>query len=302
MRIQIKKYFRNIDMPLLVSVLLLITIGIILIGSATHANVPGPKRYSFVLRQLSFAGINLVLGAFLLRFDYRVLKQLARPLYIFNIVMLLCVMLFGKSALGAQRWLQLGPISIQPSEFAKAIMIIALSSYVDDRLPLLTDFRSWLPVFGYVLVPFLFVMKQPDLGTSLVFLAILLGTMIVCGFKLRYFLAMGGLGLASAPLVWRVLHEYQRNRIRVFLNPGLEPYGSGYHVIQSMIAIGSGLFFWQGTVPGNPEPVKLPAGKPHGLYFCGGRGRIWLYRGNDYPAALRGGGVPGHQDCPACLR
>ena len=102
MRIQIKKYFRNIDMPLLVSVLLLITIGIILIGSATHANVPGPKRYSFVLRQLSFAGINLVLGAFLLRFDYRVLKQLARPLYIFNIVMLLCVMLFVSSKIAGR--------------------------------------------------------------------------------------------------------------------------------------------------------------------------------------------------------
>ena len=134
-----------------------------------------------------------------MRFDYRVLKSLARPLYIFNILMLLAVMLVGKSALGAQRWLQLGPISIQPSEFAKAIMIISLSSFVDDRLPLLTDFRSWLPVFGYVLLPFLFVMKQPDLGTSLVFLAILLGTMIVCGFRIRYFLIMGGLGLASAP-------------------------------------------------------------------------------------------------------
>lgn len=222
----LKKYFRNIDKPLLISVLLLIAIGVVLIGSATHANIPGPRRYSFVLRQLSFAAINLVLGVFLMRFDYRILKSLARPLYIFNILMLLAVMLVGKSALGAQRWLQLGPISIQPSEFAKAIMIISLSSFVDDRLPLLTDFRSWLPVFGYVLLPFLFVMKQPDLGTSLVFLAILLGTMIVCGFRIRYFLIMGGLGLASAPLVWKMLHEYQRNRIRVFLNPGLEPYAA----------------------------------------------------------------------------
>lgn len=168
-----EKYFRKIDKPLLFSVLALICVGVVLIGSATHANIPGPRRYSFVLRQLSFAGINLVVGAFLLRFDYRILKSLARPLYIFNILMLLAVMLVGKSALGAQRWLQVGPISIQPSEFAKAIMIIGLSSYVDDRLPLLTDFRSWLPVFGYVLLPFLFVMKQPDLGTSLVFLAIL---------------------------------------------------------------------------------------------------------------------------------
>ena len=94
-------------------------------------------------------------------------------------------------------------------------------------------------------------MRQPDLGTSLVFMAILLGTMIICGFRIRYFLIMGGLGLASAPLIWHMLHEYQKNRIRVFLNPGLEPYGSGYHVIQSMIAIGSGLFlavvFFNGT-------------------------------------------------------
>ena len=253
----LKKYFRNIDKPLLISVLLLITIGILLIGSATHANIPGPKRYSFVLRQLSFAAINLVLGAFLMRFDYRVLKSLARPLYLFNILMLLAVMLVGKSALGAQRWLQLGPISIQPSEFAKAIMIISLSSFVDDRLPLLTDFRSWLPVFGYVLIPFLFVMKQPDLGTSLVFLAILLGIMICCGFRIRYFLVMGGLGLASAPLVWKFLHEYQRNRIRVFLNPGLEPYGSGYHVIQSMIAIGSGMFTGKGLFAGTQSQLNF---------------------------------------------
>ena len=147
----------------------------VLIASATHANVPGPRRYSFVLRQLSFAAINLVLGTFLMRFDYRVLKSLARPLYIFNILMLLAVMLVGKSA-WEPALAPAGTHQHPASEFAKAIMIISLSSFVDDRLPLLTDFRSWLPVFGYVLLPFLFVMKQPDLGTSLVFLAILLGT------------------------------------------------------------------------------------------------------------------------------
>ena len=257
MRLQIRKFIHKLDMPLLVSVLMLIFIGVVLIGSATHANMPGPKRYNFVIRQLSFAAINLVVGFFFLHFDYRFLKQLARPMYLFNILMLLGVMFFGKSALGAQRWLQIGPISIQPSEFSKAIMIVALSSYVDDRLPILTDFRSWLPVFGYVLLPFLFVMKQPDLGTSLVFMAILLGTMITCGFRLRYFLIMGGLGLASAPLVWKLLHEYQRNRIRVFLNPGLEPYGSGYHVIQSMIAIGSGLFTGKGLFAGTQSQLNF---------------------------------------------
>lgn len=257
MRLSLKKMFRNIDLLLLGSVIALITIGIVLIGSATHANIPGAHRYSFVLRQTVFAAINFSLGAFLLRFDYRILKSVARPLYLFNLVMLLLVMLVGKSALGAQRWLQVGPITIQPSEFAKAIMIVSLSSYVDDRLPLLTDFRSWLPVFGYVLLPFILVIRQPDLGTSLVFLAILLGTIITCGFRFRYFLVMGGVGLASAPLVWRMLHEYQRNRIRVFLNPGLEPYGSGYHVIQSMIAIGSGMFFGKGLFAGTQSQLNF---------------------------------------------
>lgn len=245
-----RRITNNLDYVLLGSVMLLVLIGITLIGSATHANIPSPTRFRFVFRQSGFVMINLILGFFLLRFDYRMLKGLAKPLYIINIIMLLGVMLFGRTALGAQRWLQIGPISIQPSEFAKAIMIVALAAFVDKKLPTLNDFRSWLPIFGFVLVPFLFVVKQPDLGTSLVFMAILLGTMIVCGFKKKYFLALGGIGLASAPLMWMVLHEYQKNRIRVFLDPGLEPYGSGYHVIQSMIAIGSGLFFGKGLFSG----------------------------------------------------
>jgi rod shape determining protein RodA len=257
MRIQTRKYLKNIDMVLFISVMMLILIGIVLIASATHANVPGPHRYSFVFRQSLFVCINLFLGAYLIRFDYRILKQLAKPLYIINLIMLLAVMFAGKSALGAQRWLQIGPISIQPSEFSKAIMIISLSAFVDNRLSTLSSFKSWIPVFIFVFIPFFLVMRQPDLGTSLVFLAILAGTMIVCGFRIKYFLVMTGLGLASAPLVWRFLHEYQRNRIRVFLNPGLEPYGSGYHVIQSMIAIGSGMFFGRGLFGGTQSQLNF---------------------------------------------
>ena len=253
----IRRITNHLDYVLLGSVVLLVLIGITLIASATHANVPSPTRYRFVFRQSMFFALNLLLGFFLLRFDYRMLKGLAKPLYVINIVMLLGVMLFGRTALGAQRWLQIGPIVIQPSEFAKAIMIIALASFVDKKLPTLNDFRSWLPIFGFVLVPFLFVMKQPDLGTSLVFMAILLGTMIVCGFKKKYFLALGGAGLASAPLMWMVLHEYQKNRIRVFLDPGLEPYGSGYHVIQSMIAIGSGMFAGKGLFSGTQSQLNF---------------------------------------------
>ena len=252
-----KRVVNNLDYVLLFSVLLLTLIGITLIGSATHVNIPGPNRFNFVIRQSMFALINLAVGFYLQRFDYRMLKDLAKPMYIINLVMLIAVMLFGRSALGAQRWLQIGPISIQPSEFAKAIMIISLASFVDKKLPTLDDIRSWLPIFGFVFLPFVLVMKQPDLGTSLVFLAILLGIMIICGFKKKYFLIMGGIGLASAPLLWGILHEYQRNRIRVFLDPGLEPYGSGYHVIQSIIAIGAGLFTGKGLFGGTQSQLNF---------------------------------------------
>ena len=124
MRHSFKKYFRNVDKVLFLSVMLLIAIGLVLIASATHANIPGPHRYRFVFRQALFVIVNLILGGYLMRFDYRILKHVAKPLYIFNLVMLVAVMVVGKSALGAQRWLQLGPISIQPSEFSKAIMIV----------------------------------------------------------------------------------------------------------------------------------------------------------------------------------
>lgn len=251
------RILRNLDFILLLPVLLLILIGIITIGSATHMNMPNPNRYYYVMRQSMFVIANLVLGYYFLRFDYRMLKDLAKPLYLFNIGMLLAVMFFGHTVLGAQRWIQLGPISLQPSEFAKAIMIICLASFVDRKLPTLDNLTSWLPVFGFVFVPFFLVMKQPDLGTSLVFAAILLGVMIVCGFKKKYFLAIGGIGLAAAPLLWGVLHEYQRNRIRVFLDPGLEPYGSGYHVIQSMIAIGAGLFSGKGLFGGTQSQLDF---------------------------------------------
>ncbi|MDD4722165.1 MAG: FtsW/RodA/SpoVE family cell cycle protein, partial [Acidaminococcaceae bacterium] len=148
-----KKIVNNLDYVLLFGVFMLIGIGIMIIGSATHANIDSPNRYYYVFRQALFAVVNIFIGYYLLRFDYRMLKDLAKPMYIFNIIMLLAVMFFGRTVLGAQRWIQLGPFSIQPSEFAKAIMIIALAAYVDKRVNTLDTLYGWFPVFAYVFVP-----------------------------------------------------------------------------------------------------------------------------------------------------
>ena len=252
-----KRIFRDMDYVLFFAVLALISIGIVLIGSATHLNETGLASANFVKRQAIFAVISILFGFFLMRLDYRGLKEISPYLYVFNIIMLLAVMFIGTSALGAQRWIQIGSITIQPSEFSKIIMIICMAEFLTTRWEFLDDFLSWLPDFAYMFVPFILVMKQPDLGTSLVFVAILTGMMIATGFKNKYFLYLFGAGVVSFPLLWHVLKEYQKMRIRVFVNPGLDPYGAGYHVIQSMIAIGSGTFFGKGLYHGTQSQLNF---------------------------------------------
>jgi len=151
------RILKRLDYVLLFAVLALTAIGITLIGSATHINLVSEDRYWYVQRQSMFAVFNLIFIFFSLRFDYRLLEDMSKKLYIFNLVMLLAVMFFGHAALGAQRWIQIGPVSIQPSEFSKIIMIVALSAFINKRLDNLDSFWSWFPVFGYVSVPFLLV-------------------------------------------------------------------------------------------------------------------------------------------------
>ena len=119
------------------------------------------------------------------------------------------------------------------------------------------EFKDYLPVFGYIFVPWLLVMRQPDLGTSLTFIAILIGMIFVSGFKYKWFFRLGVLFVALLPAFWLVLKDYQKNRIRVFLNPELDPFGSGYHVIQSKIAIGSGGLLGKGWLAGTQSQLNF---------------------------------------------
>ncbi|MFA6851047.1 MAG: FtsW/RodA/SpoVE family cell cycle protein, partial [Selenomonadaceae bacterium] len=235
-----KRWLRRMDFTLIFTAIAIIIMSLIIIGSATHINAPSEERYWFVQRQGMFALLNGVLAFFLMNFDYKMLQRYGHRLYIFNIIMLLAVMLLGHSALGAQRWIQLGPITIQPSEFSKIIMIISLAAMLDDKIGKLNTLRDLLPVAAYVGVPFLLVLKQPDLGTSIVFVAIFFGMIFAAGVNLRL---LGGIvmaGIACLPVLWHFLKDYQKMRIMVFMDPNVDPLGSGYHIIQSKIAIGSG--------------------------------------------------------------
>ena len=252
-----KKLLRKMDMKLLLSVTAIIIISLIVIGSATHVNTPSEERYWFVQRQGMFALINAGVAIFLMNFDYKMLQRYGQKMYIFNLVMLLAVMFVGQSALGAQRWIQLGPITLQPSEFSKIIMIVSLAALLQEKVGKLNTLSDLLPVAAYVGVPFLLVMKQPDLGTSLVFMAIFFGMIFACGINLKLLAGIFGTGIACISLWLCLLKDYHKMRIMVFLVPNVAPLGSGYHIIQSKIAIGSGMLFGKGLFEGTQSQLNF---------------------------------------------
>ncbi|MDR3562867.1 MAG: rod shape-determining protein RodA [Negativicutes bacterium] len=252
-----RRLLKNLDFTVIALAGLLILISLVIIGSATHINTPGDDRYWYVQRQGLFAVVNIIFIFFMLHFDYKSLSKYANILYGINLVMLLAVMFIGQSALGAQRWIQIGPINLQPSEFSKLIMIIALAHLLDKRAGQLNTFKDIIPVFLFVGVPFLLVLKQPDLGTSLVFLAILFGMMFIAGVSMKHLATIVAAGIAVAPLLWHFLKDYQKKRLTVFLDPNVDPLGSGYHIIQSKIAIGSGMLFGKGLFGGTQSQLNF---------------------------------------------
>lgn len=253
----VKRLLKNLDWWLILAVVALMGIGLVLIDSATHSFAVTTGKAWHVQRQSSFMLIGIAVVIASLKFDYQYLKGYSKYLYFFNLALLVAVMAFGKTQLGAQRWIQIGSFSFQPSEFSKVFLIICLAEFIERRIEWLEEFKDYLPVFGYIMIPFVLVMKQPDLGTALTFFAIFVGMIFVCGFKWRWIAGCTGLFVAMLPVLWSILHDYQKNRIRVFLNPELDPYGSGYHVIQSKIAIGSGGLWGKGWLEGTQSQLNF---------------------------------------------
>ena len=136
-------------------------------------------------------------------------------------------------------------------------MIVSLAALLQEKVGKLNTLSDLLPVAAYVGVPFLLVMKQPDLGTSLVFMAIFFGMIFACGINLKLLAGIFGTGIACLPLLWHVLKDYQKMRIMVFLDPNVDPLGSGYHIIQSKIAIGSGMLFGKGLFEGTQSQLNF---------------------------------------------
>jgi len=253
----LQRYLRNLDWILILTVILLTGTGLLLISSATHGDALAAGTNRFVQRQGIFLAVNVLLIIGIIIQDYHSLERIALPLYGFTLLLLLGVMFFGHTSLGAQRWIRIGPVTFQPSEFSKAFMIICLAAFLDKRSLYLDQWKDYIPAVLFMFVPFFLVLRQPDLGTALVFAAIAFSMFWVCGFKVKWIAALAGTFVAAAPVLWQFLHEYQKNRIRVFLNPELDPFGAGYHVIQSKIAIGSGMLWGKGFMQGTQSQLNF---------------------------------------------
>lgn len=185
-------------------------------------------------------------------------KLAAFPGYVVLVVLLILVELIGGIGGGSQRWLNLGFMTLQPSELMKPGIVLMLARYYDSLPPAMTkSWRSLLPAGALLGVPALLVMLQPDLGTGLAISAGAVVVIFLAGLPLRWFVGAGVAGIAIIPAAFfTLLHGYQRNRVLTFLDPESDPLGTGYHISQSKIAIGSGGFFGKGFGNGSQSHLE----------------------------------------------
>jgi rod shape determining protein RodA len=233
-------------------VALLFTLSVCFIYSATFRTFD-----DFTSRQLAWALVALVFFFATVQLGYRFFLGISYAFYLFALLCLVWVDVAGAIHLGAQRWIELGPISIQPSEFAKLAAILALANFLGSHPRWEGEGRAMLVTALLVGLPFLLVMKQPDLGSAALFLPLGVLVLFLWGLRYRYLIAALLTGLLACPLLWTVLKEYQRKRILVFLNPNLDPLGAGYTAIQSKIAVGSGGLFGKGWLHGTQSQLDF---------------------------------------------
>ncbi|RLT37336.1 MAG: rod shape-determining protein RodA [Chloroflexi bacterium] len=202
-------------------------------------------------RGLMWAGIAVVVFTIATLFDYRWLKTFAWPLYFANLGLLGVTLAIGDGVGGSARWVSVGPLQFQFSELAKILMIAVLAAYLGNREGRMGSLWSILGACVLMGPAWVLVMMQPDLGTSLAFAAILAGMLFLSGASLTWLLVLGASVVAALPFVWAyVLRDYQKDRILSFLDPAADAQGSGWQVIQSQIAVGSGGLFGTGLTNG----------------------------------------------------
>ncbi|MBF0122135.1 MAG: rod shape-determining protein RodA [Candidatus Omnitrophica bacterium] len=246
------------------AVLLIMGSGLVALYSASYENVRVTQQV--FVDQLLCAGIGILVMYLLSRVNYRLSYDMAYIIYGINVCLLVFVLVAGREALGATRWFNVAGVTFQPSELTKLTLILVLARYFSKRNPKLSfDIRSSFYVLGrdllypllLTLLSFGLIFKQPDLGTAILIFGIFIVMLYASGIDRKPFLCFLGLCAAMVPVGWHFLRAYQKDRLLVFLNPNIDPFGAGYTIIQSRIAIGSGQVIGKGWLSGTQNQLNF---------------------------------------------
>ena len=244
--LNIQSKIRNFNFGLLFLVTLLASIGFLMLYSAA-----GQSLSPWAIRQMVRFGMGLVVLVFIALVDIRIWLRWAYVFYFLSLAALIAVAIKGHVGMGAQRWINLGFMKLQPSEFMKISLVLALARYFHTvSLTNIRQITPLLPPLAFVLLPVALVLTQPDLGTALLMLMGAGSIFFVAGVRAWKFILLIAGGLGSIPILWNSLHAYQKERILTFLDPERDPLGAGYHILQSKIAIGSGGIWGKGFLKG----------------------------------------------------
>ena len=240
----------HLDALLLLGLIILLAAGLMVLYSA------GDQSSALLIRQLIRMGTAFTVLFVLANIHPDRMRDAAYWLYGIGLILLVAVLVFGHEAKGAQRWLDLGFFKFQPSELMKLAVPLLVASYLAER-PLPPTAARLFASLAMIIVPSVLIAKQPDLGTALLIASSGLIVVFLSGIRWRIILGFLSLSTAALPVLWYVMHDYQRQRVLTFLNPESDPLGSGYHIIQSKIAIGSGGLFGRGWLDGTQSHLAF---------------------------------------------
>jgi len=249
-----RRLFTHFDWTLLGIVLLIASIGILnLYSAAAKTETVGAPLY---LKQMFWLLIGLAAMVAIAFVEYRFYSDFAYIVYTIALVLLLIVLAYGMITSGAQRWVKIGPLSFQPSEFVKISFIMALAKFFHRPADRKGYSLKQLPLPSLLLLlPMVLILKQPDLGTAIVLLLVFFSVLIFVKIRWASLLAIAATGAVAVPVLWNFLKGYQKKRIITFFNPDLDPLGAGYHLMQSKIAVGSGGILGKGFMKGTQSKL-----------------------------------------------
>lgn len=249
----IREKLYNISFSYVMFIVILAAIGIVMLYSAANGNWS-----PWAINQLIRFGMGFAVMIVLALTDIKLLLRYAYIFYFITLILLVVVEVAGHTGMGATRWINLGFIKLQPSEFMKIAMVLVLARYFHtSSLQSIESVRGIIPPLLMAIFPAFLIVLQPDLGTALMLIFTTAAMFFAVGVQIWKFVVVFIGGLVTIPFAWHFLHDYQQNRVLTFLNPERDPLGAGYHIIQSKIALGSGGVFGKGFLKGSQSHLNF---------------------------------------------